>query len=172
MPQQANYVEVARIGDAAIYRVVGLGNMLSSPAVWGLADRLIGEGVSKFVFEMSLCTGLDSTFTGMLVGLTHQVKRLEQGGWVCVVNASERARASLAMLGADKFVEMRDTLPLDDIIMQRLEVGVCSRAVRLEVIRRAHETLVAMDRANRERFGSFLESLEREMRERAGEGED
>lgn len=168
MPVQGNYVEIARIGDAAVFRVVGLGNMIASPAIWGLADHLIGEGVCKLAFELSKCTGLDSTFMGMLVGLTHQIRRLERDGWVCAVNSSTKARDSLHTLGADRFIEVKDALPLDDIAMQRLDVGIYGAEERIEIIRRAHESLVEMDRDNRERFGGFLESLEKEIEKRDG----
>lgn len=164
MPQKS-YVEIARFGDAMVFRVIGIGNMVLSPAVWGLAEKMMGEGVCKIAFELSACTGLDSTFMGMLVGLNHQVEQREQGGWVCAVNASDKARAHLHTLGADKFISIKETFPVDDITMQRLNTEMYSQEDRLKVIKQAHATLVAMDEANRERFGSFLKSLEKELEE-------
>lgn len=163
MALETNHIEIARIGDAVAFRVNGLGNMLASPAIWGLAERMMQEGVSKFAFELSHCLGLDSTFMGMLVGLAHRVSVLEQGGWVCVVNASAKVREGLELLGVTKFVRLKTTFPFEDIEMQRLDVGRYGTQERLEIIRRAHEALIEIDRRNRARFGPFLESLSKEL---------
>lgn len=165
MSPKANYIDVARIGDAVAFRVSGLGNMLASPAVWGLAERMISEGVSKFAFDLSHCLGLDSTFMGMIAGLAHRVAVLEQGGWVCVVNASLRVREGLELLGVDKFVRVKTTFPFEDIEMQRLDTGRYGTQERLDIIRRAHEALVDIDRRNRACFGPFLESLSKKLEE-------
>ena len=160
-----NFVEVARIGDAVLFRIHGLGNMLTSPAIWGLAERMLEEGISKFAFELSDCTGLDSTFVGMLVGLSQRIKLLEQGGWICLTNPPPRVRQSLEVLGASRFVNTRSGFPFDEIEMQRLDVEAVSPQKRLEVIRRAHRALVEIDTENREKFREILERLEAEMQE-------
>ena len=158
-----HYVEVAQLGDALLFRVVGLGSMRVSPAVSGLADRVLSGGLHKFAFDMSRCTGTDSTFMGTLVGLALTLKEKFPNGWVCVVNASQKVEQGLENLGAARFLRFKPSLPIEDIEMERLDATSFSQEQRLDVIRKAHEKLVEIDKRNAERFGAFLESLNREL---------
>ena len=156
-------VFVARLGDAILFRIVGLANMKISPAVAGLAEQAISSGVFKFAFEMSKVPGTDSTFMGTLVALALTVKERNPNGWICVVNASEKVLQGLENLGAARFLRFKDALPLEEIKMERLNTASYSKAQQLETIRKAHERLIEIDRRNVERFGTFLESLKREL---------
>lgn len=157
------HVFVARLGDAVLFRVVGLGNMKISPAVAGLAEQAIAGGIYKFAFELSRVPGTDSTFMGTLVALALTVKERSPNGWVCVVNASEKVLQALENLGAARFLRFKTVLPLDEIEMERLDIASYSKAQRLEIIRKAHERLVEIDRRNVDRFGAFLDNLKREL---------
>ncbi len=57
--------EVAKADDAIYVRVRGLGSMHSAPTLEAFADRAIEEGARRFVFDLSPCTGVDSTFMGL-----------------------------------------------------------------------------------------------------------
>jgi len=160
-----NYVEVAQIGDAVIFRIIGLGNMNSVPAILALVDRMLSGGIFKFAFEMKACDGLDSTFMGTLVGIAKSAAEISSSGWVCVVNSTKKIDQSLENLGAAKFLRFKNSLPFEDIEMQRLDINIVSQEERLEAIRKAHEQLIEIDKRNVERFGPFLKSLRKELEE-------
>ena len=65
----SNFVAVARGRDLVVIRVVGRGNMLNAPAVQEFADEQRAAGFTQFLFDMGRCTGLDSTFMGVMVGM-------------------------------------------------------------------------------------------------------
>ncbi|MCW8131488.1 MAG: STAS domain-containing protein [Planctomycetota bacterium] len=52
-----------------VIRVVGMGNMATAPALDDFLDGERQDGFRRFLFDMSQCRGLDSTFMGCMIGL-------------------------------------------------------------------------------------------------------
>ena len=157
-----DYVEVARTGQVIIVRVDGLGNMADAVPLWAFAEEELGKGAEAFAVDLSACTGMDSTFMGTLVALALALDELERGK-LTVLNPSEVCVGLLQMVGADKFVEIAGVALEPDLEMERLPRTRGSVEARVELIRRAHERLVEIDRRNQERFGPFLKALVTEL---------
>lgn len=64
-----DYVAVARGSDLVVIRVIGKGTMLTAPALADFAEQQRKTGFSRFVFDLQRCSGLDSTFMGVMVGM-------------------------------------------------------------------------------------------------------
>ncbi len=157
-----DYVEVARAGQVVIVKVNGLGNMADALPFWDFAEQEFGGGTEAFAVDLSACTGMDSTFMGTLVRVALELGELERGK-LTVLNASKTCTSLLEMVGADKFLEMADLALEADLEMERLPARRGSVDDRLQVIRRAHERLVEIDKRNQERFGPFLKVLIAEL---------
>lgn len=82
---------------------------------------------------------------------------------VSVVNASKDIQALLAMLGVDKFVKMRGTCDVSKLETTILPEKAISPLERQELIFKAHEQLVEIDRRNEAQFGDLLRSLAQEL---------
>ncbi|MBN1809706.1 MAG: STAS domain-containing protein [Planctomycetes bacterium] len=156
-------VEVAQIGDTVLFRITGLGSVAVSPAIMALAEREMRARVHKFAFDMSRCSGMDSTFMGTLVALAQELSGRFEDGWVCMVNTSEKLDLSLQNLGAAAFLRFKTAIKFRDLEMEPLDIDAVTQEERLAVIRRAHEHLMDVDKRNMKRFGSFLDSLTREL---------
>jgi len=65
-----DFIAVARGSDLVVIRVVGSGNMLTAPGLADFADEQRKHGYRRFVFDMERCTRLDSTFMGVMVGMS------------------------------------------------------------------------------------------------------
>jgi anti-anti-sigma regulatory factor len=62
-----------------IIRVTGSGNMALAQPLQELLDRELNDGVRHFVFELSGCRSLDSTFMGCMVGIAGNLaKRVDE----------------------------------------------------------------------------------------------
>jgi len=157
LPPPSSHVEVARTHQTVIFRVIGLGNMRAAMGLMGFSEAMLEQGYSRFAFDLTECRGLDSTFMGAMVGLAADAA--EHDGWVSVVNASEPNTELLQIVGADKFIRMRGDLHMEPIETTRLPEVTLKPQERLELVRRAHERLVEIDKRNEERFGSFLRQL-------------
>jgi hypothetical protein len=152
---------VARTEDTVILCPVGLGNMKIAMGLMAFTTAMLKSGFSRFVFDLSRCKGLDSTFMGAMVGLAAQSE--EHGGATSVVNAGNSNLELLQIVGADKFLRLKGEYQMEDIEYERLDVASPSPERRLELVKKAHENLVDIDKRNAQRFGAFLRQLSKEL---------
>jgi anti-anti-sigma regulatory factor len=160
-PPPANFIEVALAGPAVIIRPVGLGNMKVALGMMDFTTEMLHGGHNQFVFDLSACKGLDSTFMGAMVGLAAAAQ--EEGGSAVVVNAGQDNLELLQIVGADKFLKLHGEYKMEALEMERLEVTPPSPGHRLELVKKAHENLVVIDKRNEARFGAFLRQLSSEL---------
>lgn len=158
--------EVARAGEAIYVRIRGLGNMMVAPTLEAFAQRAIDEGARQFVFDLAECTGVDSTFMGLLLTLVNRLREEGQVNHPCVaINVDEHAQKQLCSVGLDAFIsikEGRTKLP-SALTLTELAVTPASDKERLRLMVRTHRELVAADARNKAKFGPFLEGLLAEL---------
>jgi len=160
-PAPSNWLEVARTEDTVILRSVGLANMKLAMGMMDFTAEMLRAGYRQFVFDLADCKGLDSTFMGAMVGLAAASE--EHGGAATVVNAGTSNLELLQIVGADKFLRLKGDYEMEDIETERLEATSPSPERRLELVKRAHENLVDIDKRNAARFGAFLRQLSSEL---------
>ncbi len=122
---------------------------------------MLANGLSNFIFDLSCCKGLDSTFMGAMVGLAAASE--EQGGKTSLVNVSSSNLELLQIVGADRFLRVKGEYKMADLEMEPLDAGTPSPERRLTLVKQAHEHLVDIDHRNEARFGNFLRQLSKEM---------
>lgn len=161
--QTNNYLEVATSGIDAVVKVFGLGDMHLAPVLDELCAVLRCEkNVLHLAIDLQNCGGMDSTFMGTLTGIT--ATYADFCGWVCITNISPANYKLLEMLGVAAFVQTKNNFALDDLATTRIDIPqLADHAHRLEVIKKAHEQLIAIDERNREKFGAFLAALGAEI---------
>ena len=151
---------VATSDDIVFAQVVGLGTMNNSIGFQQFIVNLPEKERRKFIFDLSQCDGFDSTFMGILLGISREAKL------VVLVNTLEEHSRILGEVGIDKFVQLCDSpLELPEIELQRLESSAVSQNERQRVVLNAHENLVQLDSRNKEKFGQFVDLLRGELGE-------
>jgi len=135
----------------------------------GLPDFLkdmFAEGCSSVAFDMSQCSGMDSTFLGVIAaaalsGVPGPPKT------VAILNASEQLVRELRMVGLLEVVSLRqepctvpDGLELAEVDFVHLPAN---ERQRLERIRDLHQRLVSLNEKNKRNFGPFVEMLNKEL---------
>ena len=139
-------------------RVMGLGTMTNSVPFKQFLDGARGKGYRKFVVDLSACTGFDSTFMGILLGLA-----LGEAV-VVLVNVREEHRRLLQEVGLHRLVELcPGPMALPDVATARLEEGTVKSEARIRVMLEAHEDLVRFDPRNEQKFGAFVAALRSEL---------
>ena len=135
-----------------------------APTLQAFSEGGLREGCQRLAVDLAGCPGMDSTFMGTLVGLSITLR--ECNGWLCVTNVGPECERLMRMLG------LWEVIP----VLERSLEGMANfiqikpdgdPVARLAVIREAHRRLIEIDTGNLERFGSFLEALEREVATRA-----
>jgi hypothetical protein len=159
-------------GPEGVYiRVVGLASMNNCTLLGEVLSGLRAEGFQRLMFDLAACSGFDSTFMGLLLGLTRPEDGADEGpgAAVVLVNASPEHRRLLAEVGVDRLVRLlAEPLEFPQTELRRLEEQPVAPQRRIRSIFSAHENLVRLGGANVEKFGSILESLRRELGDQGG----
>lgn len=161
----AKAYEVA-VGKRAIYvRVHGLASMNNCLCLRDFIDQMLSEGHSFLVMDLSDCSGMDSTFMGLIAGAaTYDVQGKPAG--VAIVNASEPLVKLLRSVGLNELVYVEQD-PFDTPNLQFVPLeDQPSEEERLRLIRNAHRNLIRLSDKNEEIFGPLVSALELEMRQR------
>ena len=167
---EQNDIDWGKFDGFSWIRLSGKGNFLSSPAMKQCAEHCVQGGARCIVIDFQLCTGMDSTFMGMLAGLAMRLTKQTGGGRLEIAGASERNVCSLEDLGLDAFMEINPSGALwnaqIDIIRSQLQrwtgfpVGLRERS---KEVLEAHKILSAANEDNAKKFEAVVELLEKEL---------
>ncbi len=159
---ETNYL-VARLGGTVFVRSLGLANMKNSPMLSAFLQEMLEQGVTVVCVDLSSCTGMDSTFMGLLVGFSQTLVR--KNGKLVVVNPSETNLRLLDMLGVSEVLPVvAQTDPANDLEFIKIPANpMISPIQRMELIKQAHHNLVALNEANHAKFSAFLKALDSDL---------
>ena len=158
----ATAYRVARSGQVVYIRPVGLANMKNASVIDAFFQAESLDSIHTACVDLSACTGMDSTFMGMLVGTAGVMSAT--GGKLVLVNPDSSNLRLLEMLGITEVLPVLQGCELPDLVFVDLDSQAnVPMKERMELIRRAHINLVALNDANKEKFSAFLTSLEADL---------
>jgi anti-sigma B factor antagonist len=165
----ASYL-VARTGTTVYVRAVGLANMKNAPMLDAFLQEEIRLQATTACVDLSACTGMDSTFMGVMVGFSLQL--VKTSGRLVIVNPSEHNLRLLEMLGISAVVPVLAHCSLDEgVEFVNLPAATALTPLqRAELVKRAHQNLVALTESNNAKFTPFLTALEADLARRRGQG--
>lgn len=140
----------------------GLGNFSNALMFEEFCEQELKQGLDCFVVDLARCEGMDSTFMGVLAGLSTHFPPGEPK--VIVVNAGAKHRQLLDDLGLSRLVSVRqkpDLIPA--LELEPLSSDTLPPRERAERILRAHQQLLDADSRNAAKFGPVLKLLKREL---------
>lgn len=157
----ANQVLVAVTAETAFFRLRGQATASQSTGFKNAAERLRSQGLASFVIDLTECQSMDSTFIGVLVGLSRRLCRA--GGQVELINATDQVKRQLD----DLFV-------LDQFRLTQchLEPGTSYAPVQAvppnksdlcRLMLEAHQTLMDANPSNIPKFKLVSEFLEQDL---------
>ena len=164
-------IDWAKFEDFSWIRCSGKGNFLSSPNVKACAEHCLAHGARCIVVDLSTCSGMDSTFMGMLAGLAMRITKQTGGGRLEIADSGEKNLASLEDLGLDAFMEINPSGALwnscKDEIRSKLDPWKKEPTPpheRGKLVLEAHKTLSATSAANAKKFENVVNLLEKEIK--------
>lgn len=161
-PMHGSYLQVARSEDAIYVCVTGHGNMVNSTTFKDFVDDMLRRGYRAFILDLKACSGLDSTFMGLIAGIAQFEEKARTQ--VMVVNPPDHCRRLLEDIGLANFINIRDEeFELPALEMEVLEQIELDPKERIRLIQNAHKNLVDIDNRNEKKFGAFLKMLTREL---------
>ncbi len=144
-------------GDSATMAVVGKASYINCRCVGDFLTTVIEKGCRSVTVDCSQCTGMDSTFLGMVAGAAIRLRKL--GGSLSLAGLNERNGELIENLGLGKIVAIIDAPAQNATAQEQLSATNATT----EGILSAHENLVAADSANLSKFEDVITFLKKEM---------
>lgn len=164
MSQEEPQFLVNPYDDPVIVKISGKASFLNSSPVKDLFDQLVERGKSRFVIDFQSCTGMDSTFLGILAGLGIKMMKATPPGSIVLTRLGSRNLELIQNLGLHRLLTVDLGDEVDTGSGQMKAVGEAEKASEVDnarLVLEAHENLVQIDESNKTKFQdviSFLKS--------------
>lgn len=163
---------IAHVQGTYNIKVEGRANFECAPPLRNLSANL-DKNFENISIDLGLCTGMDSTFMGVLAMLGLQAR---SRGVVEIVNAGPENQKLLQGLGIHD---------LFSFVMREMDISVgaavgpseykVSDLDRAEMVYTAHDTLIQANESNREKFDKVVEFAKKDLdklKDQQGKSED
>lgn len=149
--------------DYALARVLGRGSYKVSRSLKDFSTKVIDSGSSVFLLDLQHCIGMDSTFMGVLAGVS-QRQQQASGRKVMLCGVSDKLVNLMKTLGLNQLVDIQEELPdaAENEFSELSHEGE-STLDSAETMLEAHEKLVEIDEGNRIKFQDVLEYLREDL---------
>jgi anti-anti-sigma regulatory factor len=122
-------------------------------------NESITAGKRRFAIDFEACSGMDSTFLGVMAGAALQLRKSEPRGSLIVSGLNERNRELMGNLGLDKLLTVddgpvNDTATINGTALNNQPISDELAAAR-EVLD-AHRNLIEADGENAEKFKDVI----------------
>ena len=147
---------VASQKDTAYIQVCGRATFTCSEDLKNFCNRMLDEQVSKIVLEMKKCSGMDSTFMGILTMISLRAKK--QNVIVELTNINEANKNNLFSLGLKKMFTYCENVNFEQT-WNMLDNPTISQDQHQENVLNAHQTLIDVHEDNRKEFQDIVTFL-------------
>ncbi|MCD6459628.1 STAS domain-containing protein [bacterium] len=169
-----NKIEFGWLDKKVIIRVVGKGSFLNSRNFKEAVQSLLSQKYESIIIDFKECTGMDSTFIGVLTGVNLRLIK-KKANIIQIANITKTNRALLETLGVIRFFNILEEECVFDINFESVAdtPEYPDEAIdQIKHILEAHKHLMEADEQNKERFKLVAETLEKELKQKTEQKED
>jgi len=143
--------------DYVFVKVNGRASYVNCDPFRRFLHDVLADGQCKFVFDFADCSGLDSTFLGILMGMTGRLNRIE------LLNPRDRIIDLLDNLGVLELLTVgQGTNPFDAELTPADPVNTDKRSLTAASLE-AHKLLMKINPENVPRFKDVAKFLEEDL---------
>ena len=144
----------------AFIQIRGKGSYKNAHLIKENSQDLINQGVINFTFDFNACTGLDSTFLGVLAGLALQSRQLN--GELALINLHNRNLELIENMGMHSLVTVSHdaNFPKHVLNFEPIEEHSSTKPETTQTMIEAHEALIKIHEENRARFENVISCLQ------------
>jgi anti-anti-sigma factor len=165
MPDEDATFLVNAYADPVVVRIQGRANFMNAAPLNEFMRSMMAQGRTRFVIDFRNCTGMDSTFLGILAGAGIELQRMESPGRMLLTRLGARNRDLVENLGLDCLMEI-DTSGEDpgqsaggkEEALNESESPL-SNEERAKFVLEAHENLIEADANNAAKFQDVIAFL-------------
>jgi len=165
MQQNNDDLQAAFAADNLFIRVVGRGSFkIATPMKQFIAEDCDKHSIHTVVIDLAECIGMDSTFMGVLAGLSGRLKSTDHA--LELINLSDKNANLLATLGVDQVLAFYSHAHGHDVPepeAESLPTDQASKKEMAETALEAHENLVQISEENQPRFKRVIELLKEDV---------
>lgn len=159
-PQQPTFL-VSPHSDPVIVQVNGKANYLNSNSLREFIEKTVRKGSVRIVLDCENCTGMDSTFLGILTGTALELRQQSPIGILVLCKLSEHNSALVHNMGLQNILTIDEDLVPE---VERPDKEQFSALKNIEVsdakeVLKAHENLVHADAGNAAKFQDVITFL-------------
>ena len=154
-----SHIDIALCGRSIYARISGLANMNNCMTFQDFSTVLLDAGYERAIVDLGHCTGMDSTFLGVLAGMaTHFEDR--KSPLVVIINANPDNLETLEDVGLTNFLQVhREPVIIPEIETYRIDDDAVPDMDRVEFIKESHERLLRLDERNQKNFGPLIQAM-------------
>lgn len=166
-PPPREHVQVAVFNGTAHACIIGRGSFKISPSLKEFGSSILAQGLSRLEIDLEKCIGMDSTFMGMLAGLSQRFRK--DGGSIVLTHVSPKIRGLMTTLGLIRLVEIDEpAAPPPPSLLTDLPPDSPTPLQSAQDMLEAHQKLVEIDESNRQRFQDVLDYLREDIQRQQG----
>ena len=157
---------IFRAGDIVCVRIAGRANFACAPGFHVAVGNLIHGHPSRLVMDLAQCQLMDSTFLGVLAGAAVKFRQSASAPvHIELSNANPRISGLIDSLGVKNlFVEINGPLALPAEGRERpVPIHNATKIQLKETSLTAHEQLMEISEANKEKFGELTRTLKDDL---------
>lgn len=159
----SNPVDIALDKNTAFVKVRGRGIFLISHSIKQWLLKQIESGYSHVVVDTSECRTIDSTFMGMLTGVSLRLKKTGKEPLV-LANITPHNKRLLETLGLDKLLLLKDPYEIDSSInWEELPIELLGKMATTKYMLEAHKQLLNTGTIAAKQFQNVYKLLEDDL---------
>ena len=150
--------------DPVAIRVEGKASFKNCTCVKDFLDGMIALGKIRFVMDFEACTGMDSTFLGVLAGTAITLRKMQPRGTLVVARLNERNLELVQNLGLTRLLTVDDGAECktrEDVSLAA--TPMTNEIVAARVVLTAHKNLVEANAGNEAKFKDVLTYLQQQV---------
>ena len=159
-PQQPTFL-VSAYSDPVIVQINGKANYLNCNSFREFIEKIVDEGNEHIVLDFKGCTGMDSTFLGILTGTAIELRKQTPVGILILCNLGKRNHELVYNLGLQNLLTIdEDILSVSDTTKKDQFFALKNVKVSdAKEVLKAHENLVQADENNAAKFQDVIAFL-------------
>ena len=150
---------LAQSSGRAFIQIRGKGTYKNACLLKESTQLIINQGIKNFTIDFNNCTGLDSTFLGVLAGLALESRQLN--GELALINLQQRNLELIENMGMNSLIRVsHDTnLPKHSLSFEPIKEQISTKPQTTKTMIEAHEALIKIHEGNRPQFQNVIECL-------------
>lgn len=159
--------------DTAFIKVEGRGTYIVAPELKKFCFDQIARGVCKIILDMNECQTMDSTFMGVMAGISMRLRDLNEHTFM-VINLTPKTKELLEVLGLTNLIDCYLKGAVADVVSTQAseQINLAKREeltpfkdkkITAKVMLKAHQDLIKANNNNQLKFENVINYLSKEI---------